>query len=488
MDKETLRRIKSYAMKLAYQRTKEYIEEKPDALEVCTRDQIRCAYYKEICAEEKEKEMAKIKEEANNKNVETVNNSTVDNSTQSTDNPQVKSDNSEAKQSSQTVDKDSNPQAVNKSNNSTGNIKQQQSAKSKTPISIRLEKAEVDINGVKRFVGIAINDDMMYGAINGYRFTWKYQVSEYPVLEIEQDNKGIAFARMFIQKRLLMDNVKLKFKTIERNVNYIHMGELNGVWCNVFENGYIRGQVDGTPFTWLPSNFKHPVAVTKAGFKGEITCTIDSQKIRCRLYEEGFENSTMLMEAIKLSASVTVPTSRPTYDNPFAPKGSINSRGGARGKKASAKPSTLYVYVVHNNELTIRYHSNRFITGEIDGQAFSWCKQDGRENLPIVVREAIKSQGFTMLYDLIRHCNPILNSNKLEIINQFFCIFKQFSCLHDTLIDICKSNLSKHAIQKILLDKSYWAVELLEVHGEDMSYELNALETALEVLEAKEVI
>lgn len=164
-----------------------------------------------------------------------------------------------------------------------------------------LEPKAVTINGFERNVAIKIEGTRMIGLLNKTKFVWDYTKYEIPNVEVKNGGdkmKAARYGRLYILERLKMDNVVLPIKTKESTVNYIHIDNANGVWLNCFENGYIRGEVNGVPFVWNPSMYKNAVAVNIPGFKGGITNTIDTSLIKKRLRDAGYKSFNQLKAAI----------------------------------------------------------------------------------------------------------------------------------------------------------------------------------------------
>ena len=159
----------------------------------------------------------------------------------------------------------------------------------------------VTINGFERNVALKIEGTRMFGVINKTRFIWDYTKHEIPNVEVKEGGdkmKAAKYGRLYILERLKMDHVALPIKTKESTVGYIHIDNADGVWLNCFENGYIRGEVNGIPFAWNPSKHKNAVAVNTPGFKGGITNTIDTSLIKKRLRDAGYSTLNQLKAAI----------------------------------------------------------------------------------------------------------------------------------------------------------------------------------------------
>lgn len=168
-------------------------------------------------------------------------------------------------------------------------------------INMLLNKKMVEVNGFQREVALKIENNKMFGVINKVRFIWNYAKNPLPKLEVPADADGVKaakYGRLYILKRLELDNIVLPIKTNERTVEYIHIEEKNGVWMNCFKNGYIRGSVDGVPFTWDPSKYSFAAVVNVAGFKGNITQKIDTNRIKHRLKEAGYSSLNELKKSI----------------------------------------------------------------------------------------------------------------------------------------------------------------------------------------------
>lgn len=175
-------------------------------------------------------------------------------------------------------------------------------------MNMLLNKKVVKLNGFEREVAIKIEGNKMYGVLNKTRFIWDFTDHELPKVEVKNGADGIKaakYGRLYILKRLEMDNINLPIKTKQRTVNYISIPESNGVWMNCFQNGYIRGSIDGIAFTWDPTKYQQAAAVNVAGFKGSITQKIDTNRIKARLREAGYTSLKVLLAAI--DAKTTAP-------------------------------------------------------------------------------------------------------------------------------------------------------------------------------------
>lgn len=169
-------------------------------------------------------------------------------------------------------------------------------------MNMLLNKKVVELNGFEREVAIKIENNKMYGVLNKTRFIWDFTTHELPKVEVKNGAdkiKAAKYGRLYILKRLEMDNIKLPIKTKPRTVDYISIPESNGVWMNCFQNGYIRGSIDGVAFTWDPAKYQQAVAVNMAGFNGSITQKIDTNRIKARLREAGYTSLKVLLSAIK---------------------------------------------------------------------------------------------------------------------------------------------------------------------------------------------
>lgn len=165
-----------------------------------------------------------------------------------------------------------------------------------------LKAQTVTINGFERSVAIKITGERMIGVINKSRFIWDYTKHEVPHVEVKEGGnkiKAAKYGRLFILARLKMANVVLPIKTKETTVKYIHIDNKDGVWLNCFENGYIRGEVNGVPFVWNPTAHKYAAVVNTPGFKGGITNTIDTSLIKKRLIDAGYRTPNQLKAAIQ---------------------------------------------------------------------------------------------------------------------------------------------------------------------------------------------
>lgn len=180
-----------------------------------------------------------------------------------------------------------------KMDNITLDIRPVDQAKPKATI---LNTQTVIVNNIERAVAIKIEGDKMFGVLNKTRFIWDFKKYSLPTVEVKDPTsraKAASYARLFILERLKMANINLDIKTKASNVKYIHLDTVNGVWINAFENGYLRGQVDGVSFVWKPLQFKEAVSTDKG------TNKIDTARIRARLKAAGYNTYNTLMNAIK---------------------------------------------------------------------------------------------------------------------------------------------------------------------------------------------
>lgn len=160
----------------------------------------------------------------------------------------------------------------------------------KVPSKMVLGNKEVSINGIPRRVCIVIKGDCMLGMLNETKFIWRYLKHSYPHVQVSEGVDGVKaakYGRLYILERLKMDSISLPIKTMESAVSYIHLDTENGVWCNCFVNGYIRGEVDGTPFAWNAAKYKEGAYVTEAGNKGHIAKLFPTDRVRKRLKAAG---------------------------------------------------------------------------------------------------------------------------------------------------------------------------------------------------------
>lgn len=328
-----------------------------------------------------------------------------------------------------------------------------------------LNREMVELNGFKREVALKIDGDKMFGVINKTRFVWAYTKHELPNIEVKEGFdklKAAKYGRLYILKRLEMEGVKLNIKTKERTIDYIHIPEENGVWCNVFENGYIRGCVNGAAFTWNPAMYKMAVAVNEAGFNGTITQKIDTDKIKARLKAAGYTSYNNLMKAFdKTKGSANV--------DPFSCK----------------DVSEKYVYVENTENITVKLHRDKSITGTINGKDFSWNSKLGVSNLPDDARNAIKKQGFNNMALLVEFYSPILESPNLNLINSVTSLLSKYEDLNETAAHVQECYAHVSDMKKLIINNIDWIEECIDIYGENKSPELQALNDALALINAQ---
>ena len=227
-----------------------------------------------------------------------------------------------------------------------------------------LKLTKVKVNNIPREVAVRIQGPLMYGVINKTKFIWEYTKYTLPRVNVADKQsalKAAKYGRLFILKRLEMEGVKLNIKTTAPKVKYINIPAQDGVWMNVFENGYIRGCVDGQPFAWNPKQYKQAVAVNVAGFNGNITQKIDTNRIKARLKAAGYTSLNKLLAAVSGS---TTPT--PVI--------------------------TKSVEIVKTEEVTVHAHNNGDVTGIVNGEEFAWnYKKNKADELHELVRAVIKT-------------------------------------------------------------------------------------------------
>lgn len=280
-------------------------------------------------------------------------------------------------------------------------------------MNILLNRKTVKINNFEREVALKIEGNKMFGVLNKTRFVWIYTEHELPNVETKEGVdklKAAKYGRLYILKRLEMEGVKLNIKTKERTVDYIHIPEENGVWCNVFENGYIRGCVNGAAFTWNPAMYKMAVAVNEAGFNGTITQKIDTDKIKARLKAAGYTSYNNLMKAFDKT------------------KGSANVDPFSISKDSSPTPSDKFIVIENTESMIVKYHENGFISGSVNDKEFAWDGKDVSFLMP-EVRKTLKCFG-SMKY-LKEYFDGIFDKS-YSLINEISFLFKEYKDLQET--------------------------------------------------------
>lgn len=332
-------------------------------------------------------------------------------------------------------------------------------------MNILLNRKTVKINNFEREVALKIEGNKMFGVLNKTRFVWIYTEHELPNVETKEGVdklKAAKYGRLYILKRLEMEGIKLNIKEKEKTVEYMHIPEKDGVWINAFENGYLRGCVNGVAFSWNPALYKMAVAVNAAGFDGAITKKIDTNKIKARLRDAGYTNYSSLMKAVKDNAGST-------NVDPFSCK----------------DVSEKYVYVENTENITVKLHHDKSITGTINGKDFSWNSKLGVSNLPDDARNAIKKQGFNNMALLVEFYSPILESPNLNLINSVTSLLSKYEDLNETAAHVQECYAHVSDMKKLINNNIDWIEECIDVYGENKSAELQALNSALDLINAQ---
>lgn len=328
-----------------------------------------------------------------------------------------------------------------------------------------LNKKLVELNGFEREVAIKIEGSKMFGVLNKARFVWAYTEHELPNVETKEGVdklKAAKYGRLYILKRLEMEGIKLNIKEKEKTVEYMHIPEKDGVWINAFENGYLRGCVNGVAFSWNPALYKMAVAVNAAGFDGAITKKIDTNKIKARLRAAGYANYSSLMKAVK------------------------NNMGSANVDPFSCKDvSEKYVYIENTKNIIVKFHYDKSITGTINGKDFSWNSKLGVSNLPEDARNAIKKQGFNNMAILVEFYSPILESPNLNLVNEVTSLLSQYEDLNETAAHVQECYAHVSDMKELIINNIDWIEECIDIYGENKSPELQALNDALALINAQ---
>lgn len=203
------------------------------------------------------------------------------------------------------------------------------------------------------------------GASSAVTATWDTETHAMPVViskNIADKKKAASYARLFILERLKIDNISLNVKTNTKNVEYIHLDTQNGVWCDIFENGYIRGMVDGVAFAWDIFKYNEAVIVNTPGFKGVITKQISTEKIKARLKLAGYNNLKEVREEVSKIAALSL-----------------------------AKRHIKSIVITNTNNLTVIAYENGYIVSKIDGKYFVYnTKTNDIKNMHDDVKEVIR--------------------------------------------------------------------------------------------------
>lgn len=203
------------------------------------------------------------------------------------------------------------------------------------------------------------------GVASATMATWNTQTHAMPVVTSNNNadkKKAASYARLFILERLKLDNISLNVKTNTKNVEYIHLDTQNGVWCDIFENGYIRGMADGVAFAWDIFRYDEAVIVNAPGFKGVITRKTSTEKIKARLKLAGYNNLKEVREEVRKIAALSL-----------------------------AKRHIKSVVITNTNNFTVTAYENGYVVSKIDGKYFVCnTKTNDIKNMHDDVKEVIR--------------------------------------------------------------------------------------------------
>ena len=314
-----------------------------------------------------------------------------------------------------------------------------------------LNREMVELNGFKREVALKIDGYKMFGVINKTRFVWAYTKHELPNIEVKEGFdklKAAKYGRLYILKRLEMEGVKLNIKTKERTVDYIHIPEENGVWCNVFENGYIRGCVNGAAFTWNPALYKMAVAVNEAGFNGSITQKIDTDKIKARLRAAGYTSYNNLMKVFDKTEE---------SDN----------------KNSTSIPSDKFIVIENTESMIIKYHEDGLISGAVNGKEFTW---DGK-NVSLLMPEVRKTLNSFGDMNYLKEYYDGIFEKSYSLINEISFLFKNHEDLKETYFLISEGLRTPEDIMTILQNHMDYIEEM-----DETSSSVDAVRSAIDLV------
>lgn len=235
----------------------------------------------------------------------------------------------------------------------------------------------------------------LLGNINGIQFVWN---RKFPLPKFKVQINGIKIAKRAIPFILARIGETAE-ETKEQE--YVHYDELGGVWMNIFKNGYIRGEIEGTPFAW-DMNYPQAVAVSQAGFDGIIETKIDATKIQERLVAAGFKcraDVYRLFDKNYDNKAFDKPffNRQPSMDEEYYER--LN-RYNQENSSSILEDSLRSVIVAdsENDDIFIVYHENGNLTGYYENEIgkkfdFVWHRKDGIKALPAEVRKALKAYG-----------------------------------------------------------------------------------------------
>lgn len=169
---------------------------------------------------------------------------------------------------------------------------------------ITLSREVVEYRGAKREVAAQINktECKIFGVINKTRFVWRYSDMYYPSIDIKGDKETISkarkLAREFILARLNKSKIDLGFKN-KKQIKYVTMSNIDGVELSAFENGYIRGKIDGKDFAWNTFKYTEAAICNERYFEGSIIGITPTNRIINRVKHEGFNSFKELFSHVK---------------------------------------------------------------------------------------------------------------------------------------------------------------------------------------------
>lgn len=271
----------------------------------------------------------------------------------------------------------------------------------------RFELSTITINGISKKVFINLDEAnaIMYGTFGMYRFIWKYTQFCYPTVQTTNNKKETEkYARLYILEKLALDNYSLDTVHKDKNEEYYHLDNINGVWCNVFKNGYIRGEVDNVPFAWQATKYELAIACNVAGFNGCITDKIDTNRIIDRLKTAGYNNVNSAFDVFYGGKKTVSNDVKTQVQNILNAKQPIND---------APKTSPIlnrYIYLSDSSDAyVVKAYIDR-VEWMIDNATKSWVYGSDRKGLVKMVVDVIKACGFSTPNMLISYATPILNS------------------------------------------------------------------------------
>lgn len=163
------------------------------------------------------------------------------------------------------------------------------------------------VNGVENNIKIKWIEDeyKLCGYIGHCKFIWKYSKYLYPKLEKNNTVNNRRWAKDYIIETFKQNNIDyteiIKISRLSKDSLFFDLKD--NLWFSVYINGYVRGEIDGIEFVWDTKKYTNILLIRNGQYIGKMS----SRRIIKRLKEEGYNNATELMDAIR--------TNKITLDN-----------------------------------------------------------------------------------------------------------------------------------------------------------------------------